>query len=59
MVLNVFQGGNSTSRYSSSLPNITYQHAGNNLNDKADADISDTETCLSSETKKNKAKLDR
>ena len=37
----------------------TSQNAGNNHNDKANANTSDTETCLSSESKRNKAKLDR
>ena len=37
----------------------TSQNAGNNRNDKANADTSDTETCLSSESEWNKAKLVR
>ena len=37
----------------------TSQNAGNNCNDKANAGTSDTETCLSSYSERNKAKLVR
>ena len=37
----------------------TSQNAGNNHNDKAKGNTSDTETCLSSESEWNKAKLVR
>ena len=36
-----------------------FQNAYNDFNDKVNTDTSDTETCLSSESKKNNAKLDR
>ena len=48
-------GGYFPSSYISSISNITSQNVGNNLNDKANADTSDTETCLSSESEQNKA----
>ena len=56
--LKFFSGGSSTSSQSSSLSNIEFQNADNNLNDKANADTADTETWLSSESETNKAKLD-
>ena len=55
----MFFRGDFPSSQISSISNITSQNAGNNLNDKANADISDTETFLSSESERNKAELDR
>ena len=38
-----------------SISNITSENAGINLNDKANAQTSDTETCLPSESDRNKS----
>ena len=52
-------GGSPPSNYTGSISSITSQSAGNNHNDEVSADTSDTETCLSLERERNKAKLDR
>ena len=51
--------GSPPSNYTGSISSITSQSAGNNHNDEVSADTSDTETCLSLERERNKAKLDR
>ena len=48
-----------SSSYISSISNITSQNASNNLNDKANADTSDPETCFYLESEQNKGKLCR
>ena len=55
----MFFRGDFPSSQISSISNITSQNAGNNLDDKVNADSSDTETFLSSESERNKAELDR
>ena len=58
VVINVFQGKILVDRVVR-YPNITSQKDDNNLNDKANADPSDAETCLSLASEWNKAKIDR
>ena len=55
----LFRGGSPPSCQTGSISNITSQNAGNNRNDKGDADTSDTEIFLSSESERNKAKIVR
>ena len=57
--LKCFLGSKSSQKLHQFQSNITPQYAGNNCNDKANTDTSDTETCLCLESEWNKAKLDR
>ena len=58
VVLKCFLGGSPSSIQTGSISNIKSQNAGNNRNNKGNADISDIETCLSLESERNKEKLD-
>ena len=49
-------GQNSFSSPNSSLSNISFENAGNDLNDEANSVISDTKSCVSSKSKRNKKK---
>ena len=51
-------GQSSSSSSISSLLNIISENAGNDLNNEANIDTSKTESCLSSESKRNKTKQD-
>ena len=42
-----------TSSSSSSLPSVIFENAGNDINDEAYADASDTKSCLSSKIEGN------
>ena len=53
----LFRGGSPPSCQTGSISNITSQNTGNNRNDKGDADTSDTEIFLSSESERNKAEI--